>query len=222
MLYLKPSFCRTNEVHIRLALIFKLCEDYPSSFKHFQLALVDCSACTLSRAEIKFHIAHLFEVQQKYKQAKEGYEKLLEEEHKPFGSPLSATLKSHIYKQLGWMHHLLDTQPQSMPTSGKSTAVTQANANLTGSALNNSNCNSNSASNANSTNLASSNSSSQQQQLALQCLRNSIPLLPNSGQSLYLIGRCLAGLGKVHDAFLAYRNSVDKAEANADTWCSIG
>ena len=29
-------------------------------------------------------------------------------------------------------------------------------------------------------------------------------------------------MGKVHEAFVAYRNSVDKSESNADTWCSIG
>jgi len=34
--------------------------------------------------------------------------------------------------------------------------------------------------------------------------------------------RCFAQLGKIHDAFTAYRNAIDKAEANADTWCSIG
>ena len=39
---------------------------------------------------------------------------------------------------------------------------------------------------------------------------------------MYLLGRCYAGLGKVHDAFVNYRNSVDKSESNADTWCSIG
>ena len=39
---------------------------------------------------------------------------------------------------------------------------------------------------------------------------------------IYLLGRCYAGLGKVHDAFVNYRNSVDKSESNADTWCSIG
>lgn len=26
----------------------------------------------------------------------------------------------------------------------------------------------------------------------------------------------------MHDAFIAYRNSVEKSEGNADTWCSIG
>jgi histone demethylase len=155
----------------------------------------------------------LFEVQQKFKQAKEGYEKLLEEEQRAFGDCLGTQLKSHIYKQLGWMHHLLDTQPQPMSASGKSAAVTQSPNNNNNSTL---------TATSGPTNQTSLGSSAQQQQLALQCLRNSIQLLPGSGQSLYLLGRCLAGLGKVHDAFLAYRNSVDKAEANADTWCSIG
>lgn len=162
---------------------------------------------------VKFHIAHLFEVQQKYKQAKEGYEKLLEEEQRAFGDCIGPQLKSHIYKQLGWMHHLLDTQqPQPMPGNGKSAAVTQTS-------ISSNNTNSCPTGQTNNNTLSSS---AQQQQLALQCLRNSIQLLPGSGQSLYLLGRCLAGLGKVHEAFLAYRNSVDKAEANADTWCSIG
>ena len=60
------------------------------------------------------------------------------------------------------------------------------------------------------------------QNYALACLKNSIDADSNSGQSLYFLGRCYASLGKVHDAFISYRNSVDKAEANADTWCSIG
>ena len=33
---------------------------------------------------------------------------------------------------------------------------------------------------------------------------------------------CYSQLGRVHDAFTAYRHAIDKAEANADTWCSIG
>lgn len=60
------------------------------------------------------------------------------------------------------------------------------------------------------------------QSYALNCLKSSIESDPDSGQSLYFLGRCYASLGKVHDAFISYRNSVDKAEANADTWCSIG
>ncbi|XP_046869014.1 lysine-specific demethylase 6A isoform X2 [Drosophila willistoni] len=57
---------------------------------------------------------------------------------------------------------------------------------------------------------------------ALFLLQKSIEAEPKSGQSLYLLGRCYAGINKVHDAFLAYRNSVEKSEGNADTWCSIG
>ncbi|UYV73186.1 KDM6A, partial [Cordylochernes scorpioides] len=60
------------------------------------------------------------------------------------------------------------------------------------------------------------------QAYALHCLQRSVEADPNNGQSLYYLGRCFAGLNKVHDAFSSYRNSVDKTEANADTWCSIG
>ncbi len=57
---------------------------------------------------------------------------------------------------------------------------------------------------------------------AIQHLQKSLELEPRSGQCLYLLGRCYASIGKVHEAFIAYRNSVDKSESNADTWCSIG
>jgi histone demethylase len=62
----------------------------------------------------------------------------------------------------------------------------------------------------------------QREPAAIQCLQKALDFDPRSGQSLYLLGRCFASVGKVHDAFLAYRNSVDKSEGNADTWCSIG
>lgn len=62
----------------------------------------------------------------------------------------------------------------------------------------------------------------QRQALSLHFLQKSIEADPTNGQSLYFLGRCYASLGKVHDAFVSYRSSVDKAEANADTWCSIG
>lgn len=57
---------------------------------------------------------------------------------------------------------------------------------------------------------------------AIHCLQKAIEADPYSGQTLYLLGRCYASIGKVHDAFIAYRNSVEKSEGNADTWCSIG
>lgn len=62
----------------------------------------------------------------------------------------------------------------------------------------------------------------QREMQALGYLNKSIQSDPKSGQSLYLMGRCFAGVNKVHDAFIAYRNSVEKSEGNADTWCSIG
>lgn len=62
----------------------------------------------------------------------------------------------------------------------------------------------------------------QRESYAILCLQKAIEANPKSGQSLYLLGRCYAGINKVHDAFIAYRNSVEKSEGNADTWCSIG
>jgi histone demethylase len=44
---------------------------------------------------VRFHIAHLYEVQKKYKAAKEGYEQLLGEKQ------LTPQLKADISRQLG-------------------------------------------------------------------------------------------------------------------------
>lgn len=62
----------------------------------------------------------------------------------------------------------------------------------------------------------------QRESFAITYLQKSIQVDPKCGQSLYLLGRCFANINKVHDAFIAYRNSVEKSEGNADTWCSIG
>ncbi|XP_075914449.1 histone demethylase UTY-like [Petromyzon marinus] len=83
VLYIEPGFRRANEVHLRLALMFKLNTDYETSLKHFQLALIDSSPCSLSKAEIRFHIAHLHEIQHKYRAAKEAYEHLLQTDNLP-------------------------------------------------------------------------------------------------------------------------------------------
>ncbi|XP_019644958.1 PREDICTED: histone demethylase UTY-like isoform X3 [Branchiostoma belcheri] len=77
----------------------KINSDYESSLKHFQLALIDSNPCTLSKLEVRFHIAHLFEIQHKLKQAKEAYEQILVE------NP-SASVKANTLRQLGWMHHI--------------------------------------------------------------------------------------------------------------------
>ena len=43
-----------------------------------------------------------------------------------------------------------------------------------------------------------------------------------SGQAHYLLGRCYQSIGRKHDAFLAYSDSWDKNNRNADLHCSIG
>ncbi|EAA12210.5 AGAP008509-PA, partial [Anopheles gambiae str. PEST] len=170
LLYVCPDFVRANEVHLRLGLMLKVNGDYEQSLKHLQLALNDSSPCTLAQLEIRFHVAHLYEVQNKYRTAKEAYERLLASKQ------LTSSLKADIYRQLGWMYHTVE---------------------LLGDKV-------------------------QRERLAIHCLQKSIEAEPRSGQTLYLLGRCFAGINKVHDAFIAYRNSVEKSEGNADTWCSIG
>uniref|UniRef100_A0A672IF11 [histone H3]-trimethyl-L-lysine(27) demethylase n=1 Tax=Salarias fasciatus TaxID=181472 RepID=A0A672IF11_SALFA len=56
---------------------------------------------------------------------------------------------------------------------------------------------------------------------AIQCLQKSLEADPNSGQSWYFLGRCYSSIGKVQDAFISYRQSIDKSEASADTWWSL-
>ncbi|CAL1582573.1 unnamed protein product [Knipowitschia caucasica] len=99
VLYIDPTFSKAKEIHLRLGLMFKVNTDYESSLKHFQLALIDSTLCTLSKAEIQFHIAHLYEIQKKYRAAKEAYERLLQTEDLP------VQVKATTLQQLGWMHH---------------------------------------------------------------------------------------------------------------------
>ncbi|XP_060944279.1 lysine-specific demethylase 6A [Limanda limanda] len=170
VLYIDPGFSRAKEIHLRLGLMFKVNTDYESSLKHFQLALIDSNLCTLSKAEIQFHIAHLYEIQKKHRAAKEAYESLLQTENLP------AQVKATTLQQLGWMHHTVE----ALGDKGSKDSY------------------------------------------AIQCLQKSLEADPNSGQSWYFLGRCYSSIGKVQDAFISYRQSIDKSEASADTWCSIG
>ncbi|XP_045481407.1 lysine-specific demethylase 6A isoform X2 [Harmonia axyridis] len=171
LLYVSPGFQRANEVNLRLGLMFKVTQEYESALKHLQLALVDNSPSTTPKNAIKFHIAHLFEVQGKVKTAKDRYELLLRDK------TLTQSLRADIFRQLGWLYHCHDSlgdKNQRLP-------------------------------------------------LAIHCLQRALDADPSvTGQTLYLLGRCYATIGKVHDAFISYRNSVEKSEGNADTWCSIG
>lgn len=150
--------------------MFKVTQEYESALKHLQLALVDNSPSIAPKSVVKFHIAHLLEVQGKVKGAKDRYEHLLRDK------TINQNLRADIFRQLGWLYHchdLLGDKNQRVP-------------------------------------------------LAIHCLQRAIDADPFPGQTLYLLGRCYASIGKVHDAFIAYRNSVEKSEGNADTWCSIG
>jgi histone demethylase len=53
LLYIDPVYCRANEVHLRLGLIFKVTGELESSLKHFQLTLIDSAPCSLSQHESK-------------------------------------------------------------------------------------------------------------------------------------------------------------------------
>ncbi|KAM7354289.1 utx histone demethylase isoform 2-T7 [Cochliomyia hominivorax] len=170
LLYINSNFRCANDVHLRLGFMHKVLGDYKSALKHYHLALIDIAPCTFSKLQIRFHIAHLYEVQGKFKFAKEAYEQLLNEKE------LTLDLKAIIYRQLGWMYHCSEYFGEKR----------------------------------------------QRETYAILCLQKAIEANPKSGKSLYLLGRCYAGINKVHDAFIAYRNSVEKSEGNADTWCSIG
>uniref|UniRef100_A0A8C1PNE7 [histone H3]-trimethyl-L-lysine(27) demethylase n=1 Tax=Cyprinus carpio TaxID=7962 RepID=A0A8C1PNE7_CYPCA len=97
VLYIDPGFSRAKEIHLRLGLMFKVNTDYESSLKHFQLALIDSSHCTLSKVLSGFVAS-----QKRYRAAKEAYESLLQTEDLP------AQVKAATFQQLGWMHHTVE------------------------------------------------------------------------------------------------------------------
>uniref|UniRef100_A0A8B9RBG8 [histone H3]-trimethyl-L-lysine(27) demethylase n=1 Tax=Astyanax mexicanus TaxID=7994 RepID=A0A8B9RBG8_ASTMX len=169
VLYIDPSFSRAKEIHLRLGLMFKVNTDFESSLKHFQLALIDSTPCTLSKAESKYQKPNFTMISKKYRAAKEAYESLLQTEDLP------AQVKATTLQQLGWMHHTVE---QLGDKANKDS-------------------------------------------YAIQCLQKSLEADSNSGQSWYFLGRCYSSIGKVQDAFISYRQSIDKSEASADTWSHL-
>ncbi|GFR94514.1 lysine-specific demethylase 6A-like [Elysia marginata] len=96
LLYTNPAFKRASEVHLRLALMFKVLKQYDTSLKHFKLTLADSSPCISPQPEIRLHRAHLYEVQGKYKQAKEAYETFIQRDQ------LTPALKAAGLRQLAY------------------------------------------------------------------------------------------------------------------------
>lgn len=108
-IYVQPNFARSRDVHTRLGLIFKATGRFKLSEKHFKLAINDkrFRSGTSSDLELRFHLAHLLEVQGKMNQAREAYEKLLQENDLPY------QLSANINRQLGWMFFYADTDSSS-------------------------------------------------------------------------------------------------------------
>ncbi|VDP85858.1 unnamed protein product [Echinostoma caproni] len=101
ILYLQPWFPRAKEIHIRLGYIYKLQRQFEHSLKHFRQALNDSTPATFTRIEIRFHIAHLFEVCGKPKQAKAEYRQLLDSEK----NNAPPHIRHLCLRQLAWLHH---------------------------------------------------------------------------------------------------------------------
>lgn len=62
LLYIDPVYCRANEVHLRLGLIFKATGELESSVKHFQLTLIDSAPCSLSQHESNSFFEPVFNI----------------------------------------------------------------------------------------------------------------------------------------------------------------
>ncbi|KAG9510826.1 Lysine-specific demethylase 6A [Fragariocoptes setiger] len=117
-LYVEPTFERSRDVHVRLGLIFKTLKDFRLCEKHLKIALDDARPCNLSPAEIKFHLAHLLEIQGNFKGAIEAYESLLQDNR----IGLTKHLTADIHRQLGWIHLYEKTPaPNSTTASANST-----------------------------------------------------------------------------------------------------
>ncbi|KAH9416118.1 Lysine-specific demethylase 6A [Dermatophagoides pteronyssinus] len=186
LIYTDRQFSRTNEAHIRLAIIYKFFQHYNLAHKHFRIALNDSNICTLGKNEIKFHIAHVYELEGKIKTAREQYLSLLKQKD----NIISSSLRADCLRQLGWICYSNDTLPPLVDNS-----------------------------------LQQQPKQSQQQQRyyqAIKYLNESIELDNDPYIAYYYLGRCYACLNQVHDAFISYRHSVEKTEANSNTWCSIG
>lgn len=123
-IYVDPSFARSRDIHTRLGLIFKSKDRYNLSEKHFNLAINDTrpNSGTSTKQELEFHLAHLYEVQGKLKQAKEAYEKLLQENDLPH------QLSANIHRQLGWMYLYSDVEASPRNNSRKQNMFSHQNA----------------------------------------------------------------------------------------------
>uniref|UniRef100_H2YC66 [histone H3]-trimethyl-L-lysine(27) demethylase n=1 Tax=Ciona savignyi TaxID=51511 RepID=H2YC66_CIOSA len=171
LLYNEPSFCKINEVHCRLGLVFKVTSNLESAVKRI-LHLIQVTLKKSSIFPVRFHLGHLYEIQGKYVAARGEYEQIIALP----ATQVKSFVQANTLRQLGWIHHTVESFGDAASRSAT----------------------------------------------ALQFLQRSIEIDRNNGQTWYFLGRYYSSMGKVHDAFVSYRQSIDKSEASADTWCSIG
>uniref|UniRef100_A0A1I7Y2W8 JmjC domain-containing protein n=1 Tax=Steinernema glaseri TaxID=37863 RepID=A0A1I7Y2W8_9BILA len=176
LLFCCPSLELAAEVHARLGIAYKALEKYTLALKHLQLAFEDArEAKFLSKIQLRFHIAHCYDVAGDLTRATEEY-RLLEADKRIEPHSL---LRANVYRQLGWISYRL---------AYRTSEQRLANVNE-----------------------------------AEQYLARAKEIAQNCGRTYYYLGRCYGELpSRAHDAFSHYRSSIDKSEADADTWCSIG
>ncbi|TKR80414.1 hypothetical protein L596_014492 [Steinernema carpocapsae] len=176
LLFCCPSLEFAVEVHARLGIAYKSLEKYTLALKHLQLAFHDVrEAKFLPKIELRFHIAHCYDVAGDLGRAVEEYRHLESNPQIDAHSPLRA----NIYRQLGWIAYRTHWQTREQ-------RIAKVNE-------------------------------------AEQYLARAKEIAQNCGRTYYYLGRCYGELpNRAHDAFSHYRSSIDKSEADADTWCSIG
>ncbi|KAK0403867.1 hypothetical protein QR680_017167 [Steinernema hermaphroditum] len=176
LLFCCPSLELAVEVHARLGIAYKALEKYTLALKHLQLAFEDVrEAKFLPKIQLRFHIAHCYDVAGDLTRATEEYRQLEADPHIEVHSPLRA----NIYRQLGWISYRLAYQTREQRIANVNEAE--------------------------------------------QYLSRAKEIAQNCGRTYYYLGRCYGELpNRAHDAFSHYRSSIDKSEADADTWCSIG
>lgn len=135
-----------------------------------RVSIVASSISSSKTLAVKFHIAHLYEIQGKASIARTKYELLIE------CKDLSIGLRSDCLRQLGWLYHTNESFGDAHTRLLKASSL----------------------------------------------LKAAINVNPESSHAYYSFGRIYSSTNRVQDAFVSYRNAVERSEAKSDTWCSIG
>ncbi|CAK9297124.1 unnamed protein product [Gordionus sp. m RMFG-2023] len=133
---------------------------------------------------------------------------------------VDASIKASCLRQVGWLHHNFFRLFSTSNSASSNTLIDQNYSNNQANLIKNSGLKKENCTNPIIKEPVIDKEKSEN--AAIRYLQSAISLDPTSGQTWYYLGRCFANLGKIHDAFISYRHSIDKSEGSADTWCSIG